>query len=211
MPRPRHSTPRPGVRSGRNSARQEITQEAARIMAEEGLHDFHAAKLKAAQRLNLPPRDLPTNLEIDTAFGEYLRLFHPERESIQAHLIAVAINTMKLLEQFHPRLVGPILTGNVTRFTDITLHAIAEAPEELAFFLADHRISYEQGDKRLRFGGERFASFPSYRAVLEDVGFEIVVFSAATVREAPLSSIDGKPLKRATLKETRAILDQDIR
>lgn len=207
MPRPRHSASRPGARSGRSPARQEITQEAARIMAEEGLQDFHAAKLKAAQRLNLPPRDLPTNLEIDTAFGDYLRLFHPERESIQARLIAVAIKAMQLLEQFHPRLVGPILTGNVTRFSDVCLHVVASAPEEIAFFLQDNNIPHEQGEKRLRFSGERFASFPTYRFSTDGTEIEIVAFSPETVREAPLSAVDGKPTKRATAKDTEALIN----
>ena len=60
--------------------RQRLALEAARIMAEEGVNDYHLAKRKAAVRLGVAgsrnsPRNLPRNDEIQQALEEYLRLF----------------------------------------------------------------------------------------------------------------------------------------
>ena len=48
--------------------RVRIAQEAARLMTEEGIHDFYAAKRKAAQHLGAPDtRNMPRNLEVEAA------------------------------------------------------------------------------------------------------------------------------------------------
>ena len=55
---------------GAEEIRQRISREAARIMAEEGVRDFHTAKRKATERLNLPEaRHLPSNQEIEQALA----------------------------------------------------------------------------------------------------------------------------------------------
>ena len=38
-----------------------------------------------------------------------------------------------------------------------------------------------------------------------DVGFEIVTFPTDAVREAPLSPVDGKPMRRARTAEVQAL------
>ena len=65
---------------GTDELRRQLAADAARIMAEEGVRDFHAAKRKAAARLGLPEtKHLPGNDEVDSALQEYLRLFHAGR------------------------------------------------------------------------------------------------------------------------------------
>src|SRR5690606_6689468 len=56
--------------------RHRLAHEAARLMAEGGMRDYHQAKLKAAQRLGiLDDASLPRNREIEAALREYQRLF----------------------------------------------------------------------------------------------------------------------------------------
>ena len=56
--------------------RQHLAFEAARLMAEGGIRDYHQAKLKAAQRLGIhDDASLPRNREIEDALREYQRLF----------------------------------------------------------------------------------------------------------------------------------------
>ena len=79
--------PRPGdERRGRTRARdaeqqrRHVSVEAARIMADEGVRDFHLAKRKAADRLNVAERKhLPSNEEIEAALKQHLALFHGDR------------------------------------------------------------------------------------------------------------------------------------
>ena len=192
---------------GAEETRQRISREAARIMAEEGVRDFHAAKRKAVERLNLPEaRHLPSNQEIEQALAEHLQLFHAKHlpQTLQ-QLRRLAAEAMRLLERFEPRLVGSLLSGNVTRFSEIQLHVIAESPELVAFFLQEHGIPYEETSKRLRFGGDRSEMVPVYGFLAEDTAIEVSVFTPKAAREAPLSPVDSRPMKRATLKEVEAL------
>jgi len=193
---------------GSEKIRLRIAQEAARIMAEEGVLDFHAAKRKAAVRLNLPEaQHLPSNPEIEQALAVHLQLFHTRQlPQTLRHLRGLAVKTMQLLERFDPRLVGSLLSGNVTRFSEIQLHLTAEPAELVAFFLQEQRIPYEESNKRLRFGGDRTETVPAYSFLVEDIPVEVSVFSPTAVREAPLSPVDGRPMKRAGLKEVEASL-----
>jgi hypothetical protein len=187
--------------------RMQISVAAARIMAEEGVHDFHSAKRKAADRLNLPEiRNLPSNQEIESALQQHLQLFHADLPQTLRRLRRLALDAMRFLAEFEPRLVGPLLTGAVTKYSDIQLHLSAHTPEEVAFFLQEQGISYEEADKRLRFGGNRFISLPVFRFVADETAVELCVFTPTSVREPPLSPIDGKPMRRANLKEVEVLL-----
>lgn len=192
---------------GEQQTRNEISIQAARIMAEEGVRDFQAAKRKAAQRLNLPDgKNLPSNQEVQAALQEHLRLFQPDLPQTLQHLRELALEAMQSLEPFAPRLVGPVLTGAVTKFSEIQLHITAAGPEEVGFFLEEQGITFEQSDKRLRFGGERFLTFPAFRFIAGETPIEVCVFTPILAREAPLSPVDGRPMQRANFKEVEALL-----
>jgi hypothetical protein len=200
-----HRRPAPHAH-GLEETRQRISREAAHIMAEEGVQDYHAAKRKAADRLNLQEtRQLPSNQEIEQALTEHLQLFHAQQlPQTLRHLRTLAYKAMQLLERFEPRLVGSLLTGNVTRFSEIQLHVTADTPELVAFFLQEQGIPYEEDSKRLRYGGDRVETVPAYRFLAEDTAIEVSIFTPARAREAPLSPVDGRPMKRAGLKEVEA-------
>ncbi|OGI46536.1 MAG: hypothetical protein A2637_03210, partial [Candidatus Muproteobacteria bacterium RIFCSPHIGHO2_01_FULL_65_16] len=149
--------------------RRHICAEAARIMAEEGVGDFHAAKRKAAERLNLPAgKNLPANHEVESALQQYLRLFHAGRLARHGrHLREIAVKAMRFLERFDPRLVGVVLSGIITEASEVQLHVTADALEEVHFFLQEHHIPFDQTERRLRFGGERLEALPAYRFVAD--------------------------------------------
>lgn len=190
--------------------RRRIATDAARIMAEEGVRDFQSAKRKAAARLGLPEtRRLPGNDEVDSALQEHLRLFHGGRltQSVR-RLRELAAEAMRFLARFEPRLVGPVLSGTVTSASAIELHLTADTPEEIGFWLQEHSIPYELTDRRLRFGGDRQETFPAYRFTADDVAVELCVFGRREAREAPLSPVDGKPMKRANLREVENLMSE---
>ena len=100
--------------------RRALAQEAARIMSEHGIGDFLQAKRKAAERLGVHDvAVLPKNIEIEDALRERQRLFdrdthdHGLKEQRRTALAA-----MKLLEEFQPRLVGSVLTGTATNYSN---------------------------------------------------------------------------------------------
>ena len=187
--------------------RQRISREAARLIAEEGINDFQTAKRKAGERLNFPEgRHLPSNLEIEQALAEHLQLFQGRDLPGRLHrLRRLAVQVMRLLERYEPRLIGSLLSGHVTRFSKIELHVTASTPELVAFFLQDQGVAFEQGSRHLRFGGERSEMVPVYSLVAEDTAIEVPVLTPTAAREAPLSPIDGRPMRRAPLKEVEAL------
>lgn len=189
-----------------SQTRREIAAEAARIMADEGVRDFHAAKKKAAARLNIKhTKDLPNNQEIDAALAERLQLFHRDLPDSVAKLRRIAVDAMYLFADFRPRLVGAVLSGHITPFTPIELHITADRPEDVVFFLEDNMIPFDQGEKRLRFGGERYISVPHFRVFLE-AEVELSILTPERARETPLSTVDGNPVKRASVKDLENLI-----
>lgn len=204
---PARRRPGPTLR-GEDLLRQRITQEAARIMAEDGVRDFAAAKRKAAARLNQADNHhLPSNREIEAALADYLRLFRArELPQILRHLLQVALETMRLLEPYGPRLVGPLLQGLATPYSEVQVQVFPDEPEQVAVLLQEHGIPYEEADRRLRYGGDRQAAAPVFRFVAGDTAVEITALPPQAAREAPLSPVDARPMKRAGVQEVERLL-----
>ena len=93
--------------------RRRLAHEAARLMAEGGIRDFHQAKLKAAARLGIhDDASLPRNREIEDALREYQRIFlgQGQARALRQRREA-AVRALEFLAPFEPRLVGPVLDG----------------------------------------------------------------------------------------------------
>lgn len=190
--------------------RQRIALEAARIMAAESVSDFHAAKRKAAHRLMLPEaKNLPANQEVEAALQQYLQLFHADRVTADLRqLRQLAAQAMQFLNVYEPRLVGPVLSGAVTPGCEIQIHLSADTPEEIALVLQEHGIPFEHSKRRTRFGGDRYENLPAYRFTAGGVIVELCVFDQINIRETPISPVDGKPMRRANLREIQILLAQ---
>ncbi|NIP72109.1 MAG: hypothetical protein GWO16_03340 [Gammaproteobacteria bacterium] len=190
--------------------RQRIAMEAARILVDSGLPDYQAAKRKAAARLGAPDtRNLPSNLEIEEALAEHQRLFHAETQPVRLReLREAALRAMELLQQFDPRLVGPVLTGTAGEHSEVQLHLFAGAPEDVAFFLMDWNIPYEEGERRLRYARNGYQTYPAYRFLAGGVPIELTVFPVDGLRQAPRSPVDGKPMQRGGRAAVEALLAQ---
>ncbi len=190
--------------------RLRIATEAARIMAEEGVADFQMAKRKAAARLNLSEvKNLPGNDEVQAALSEHLQLFHQtELARDTRRRRQVALDAMRFLAAFEPRLVGAVLSGTVTPTSEIQLHVSADAPEQIGLFLQERHIPFRFGERRLRFGGERYKNVSVYHFTADGIVIELCVFDPRAARETPLSPVDGRPMRRANLKEVEELLKQ---
>lgn len=113
-----------------------LTQECARIMADEGVKDFLTAKRKAATRLRIANKALlPGNAEIEQALLEYQRLFKSTTQPFQLRALReTAANAMQFLTRFQARLVGPVLTGTAYSHANINLHVFADTSEDVLLF-----------------------------------------------------------------------------
>lgn len=177
-------------------------------MAEHGIRDFLFAKRKAAERFGVVDGSvLPRNTEIEEALQEYQRLFGGEAhlESLQAQR-EVALDVMQRLERFQPRLVGPVLHGTATDHDDVLLHVFADRAESVTFHLMDQRVPFEVGERRTRLDPERVVQQPALRLEVDGQPVEIVIFPIDGIRQAPVSPVDGKPMRRADVTEVAALV-----
>jgi hypothetical protein len=200
-------TKRHPVRS--ENLRRALAQEAARIMAEHGIHDFFVAKRKAAERFGVTDGAvLPKNTEIEEALGEYQRLFGgvSHEQSLHAQRSA-ALSAMRRLQAFEPRLVGSVLSGTATQHADVQLHLFAETPESVAISLMDQGIRHESTARRVKMNAERVLEYPGVRFEINDHAVEATVFPMDGIRQAPVSPVDGRPMRRADLSELEALLE----
>ncbi len=185
-----------------------LAQECARLMAEEGVKDFLTAKRKAAGRLGVSKRALlPGNAEIEQALVEYQRLFKANEQPLQLRLLRrTALEAMRFLARFRPRLVGAVLNGTAGPHADVDLHLFADTSEEVALFLLDHAIPFETSERRLRLANGEYANLPVFGFEAGGVDIDLTVFSPGAEREAPRSPVDGRPMRRAGLAEVQALL-----
>jgi hypothetical protein len=191
--------------------RLRIAQEAARLMAEEGIHDFAWAKRKAIERLGLAAeRNLPTNIEIEQALIAHQQLFRAESQPKRLRqLRETALQAMRQLDQFGPRLVGPVAAGTADAHTPVHLHLFADTPEQIDFWFMEHHIPYEWDERMVRFTVERQERYPLLRFTAGDVLVEVTVFPQSGQRQAPLSPVDGRPMKRLNVQAVEELLETD--
>jgi predicted nucleotidyltransferase len=191
--------------------RRALAQEAARIMAEHGIRDFLIAKRKAAERMGVTDvaAVLPRNVEIEDALAEYQRLFGGEShvETLHAQRRA-ALNAMLYLHEFEPRLVGAVLSGTATEHSDVQLHLFTDTAESVALKLMDRRVPYEVTEKRVKMNAERVLAYPGVRFEMDDFEIEATVFPTDGIRQAPVSPVDGKPMRRANTFEVESLLEE---
>ncbi|MBK8507767.1 MAG: hypothetical protein IPL51_03705 [Candidatus Competibacteraceae bacterium] len=189
-----------------------LAQECARLMTEEGIKDFRTAKRKAALRLAVSDRAvLPDNTEIEQAVIEHQRLFHAQQQP--AHLRQLrrqALDAMRFLAPFRPKLVGSVLNGTAGLHADIQLHLFADTPSEVLLFLMEHRIPLETAERRLTLNNGNQISLPVFRFKAGDAPLDLTVFATLSEREPPRSPVDGRPLRRASLGEVEALLASDL-
>ena len=190
------------------NVRRALAQEAARIMSEHGVRDFLFAKRKAAERFGVVDgAALPKNTEIEAALVEYQRLFQADThvESLYAQRM-VALEAMRLLDAFQPRLVGPVLLGTATEHDEVQLHVFSERAENVTFALLDRGVEYEVAERRIKISNDRVLAQPAVRFEMDAQPVEAIVFAVDGIRQAPVSPVDGKPLRRAARAEVEALL-----
>jgi hypothetical protein len=192
--------------------RHRLAHEAARLMAEGGIRDYHQAKLKAAERLGIfDDASLPRNREIEDALREYQRLFQRDNLVGLRQRREAALRAMEFFSAFEPRLVGPVLEGTADARSPVALHLYSDDPDAASRFLDQHGIPAEARSRHLRLDRERSDDFPVWIFSAEELSFDLTVLPLDVLRQAPLSGVDEKPMKRASMAQLRQLLaDEEI-
>ena len=189
-------------------ARQVVAQEAARLIIDHGIRDYRVAKHKAAERLGVNGRgSLPGNTEIESAVSDHLQIFGGDSHSDLLRLMrTAALSAMELLADFSPRLVGPVLAGTADENSAVNLHAFADSPELVAMEIGDMGIQFRPYERRLKSRRGQIETYAGFEFNHNNETIQATVFPVDGIRQAPMSPIDGKPMKRVDTEAVQELL-----
>ncbi len=195
-------------RSRPDHRRSALAAEAARIMQEQGVTDFRSAKSKALERLGLGSGvPLPSNQEIEAELASRQRIFEgPRHATMLAAARAAALRAMEQLAWFEPRLTGDVLSGHATGHGEVELHLFSDTVEAVAEALSSLGLAHRLTSRRHRLRRDQPEQFPGYRFELDGWHFAATVFPTRLRGHAPLSGVDGRPVRRATARELAGLL-----
>jgi predicted nucleotidyltransferase len=191
--------------------RQAIALEAARLMYERTESEYFTAKRKAAKRLCrqwVKPEDLPSNAEIREQIQLFARLHEGDRRTENLREMRLeALRMMRLLRAFKPRLIGSVMTGHVRKGSDIDLHVFCDSPALVTDLLEREGFRFDVERKQVVKHGE-FRLF-THIHVSDRFEFELTVYAEDKAHYVFKSSITGKAIERASIRELEDFLREE--
>jgi len=173
---------------------------AARLLLSGEARDWQGARRKIlAKHGPVDLVDQPDAADIDAALSDRMRLFStPKLQLALTRKRRAALEAMRVLHAFEPRLSGPVLGGTAVEASPVELHVFADRSEDVSVFLEDRGIPHQLRDISLVLRDGRRQRFP---AILFEAGedeFELIVFPSVDVqRPAPFEPGASRPMLRA--------------
>lgn len=194
----RHERSRPSTGS-----RASIASLAARLMAEDGITDYHHAKRKAARQLGLPDHvAFPDNAEVEAALRAYRSLYQPEEHAeMLAAMRHSALELLMLLADFKPYLTGSVLEGTAGEHSRIDILIFADSAKEVEIFLLNRGIDVDHAEPR----NERVEAVLVMETDTLDAN--LIIMPPALERTA-MKHRDGRVRERIRADALRALLKE---
>ncbi len=196
--------------------RQLIAQQAARMMAEDGISDYAYAKKKAGRQLGAIDNSvMPSNIEIEEELKLYNTLFLSEEQPENLlKLRKSALFTMQLLEKFNPHLTGAVLDGTAGLGAETHIHLFAESLKDVEMFLLNQDIPFETNEKSYRVmndgkrdkKGDNRKKVPLFTLETDAGLIKLSVFEVDDVRVATKRAADGSNAERADIAGVKLLL-----
>src|SRR5207248_7643870 len=191
--------------------RQAIALEAARLMYERVESEYYTAKRKAARRLcrrGVKPEDLPSNAEIREQIQVFARIHEGDRRTEHLRDMRLeALRLMRLLRPFRPRLIGSVMTGHVRKGSDIDVHVFSDSVGLVTDLLQQEGFQYDVERKQVVKHGE--ARVFTHIHVHARFNFELTVYPENKAHYVFKSSITGKGIERASVRELEELLRRE--
>lgn len=189
-----------------------LAGEAARILVEEQLTDYGLAKRRAAERLGLSSRGaMPDNARVEAEVLAYQRLFGGRAYADRLRLLRrTAVQAMKLLARFEPRLSGAVVSGAISQAHRVQLHCFPDQAELVDVFLAERGFEVEVDERDYRYGDGRVESVPLACFQAGGVGVDVALFAPGQERRSPLSHSNGRPAPRLNLAEAEQLAAEPV-
>lgn len=191
--------------------RNAIALEAARLMYERVESEYYTAKRKAAKRLcrrGVKPSDLPSNAEIRDQVQLFARLHEgAQRTKNLKDMRLEALRLMRLLRAFKPRLIGSVMTGHVRKGSDIDIHIFTDNPGLATDVLESEGYQFDVERKQIVKHNE--ARVFTHVHVHDRFNFELTIYAEDKAHYVFRSSITGKAIERASIRELEELLQRE--
>jgi len=195
----------------RSKLRRQIAWEAARLMYFREESEYFRAKQKAAHRICqgwVKPADLPSNTEIRDEIQAFARLHEgAERTSNLRDMRLAALRLMRLLARYRPHLIGSVMTGHVRTGSDIDLHLFSSSVNAITDVLDEQGLVYDVERKRVRKNNEERVF--THIHIQDRFPLELTIYPADKAHYVFKSSITGKPIERASIRELESLLSRE--
>lgn len=196
--------------------RQMIAQAAARMMAEDGIHDFAYAKKKAGRQLGVHENSaLPSNAEVEEEIRLYHEIYSAEEQPEELNkLRKAALATMQLFERFNPHLTGSVLDGTAGKYAQTDIYLFADSAKDVEMFLLNQQIPFEGSDKAYRISDkpskdkkDKVRKTVQVFTLETEYGIQkLSVFEFDDIRVATKRTSDGSNAYRADISEVQELL-----
>ncbi len=200
--------------------RQMIAQQAARMMAEDGVSDFGYAKKKAGRQLGVTDNTvMPSNAEIEEELRLYNTLFLSEEQPENLReLRANALFTMQLLERFNPHLTGAVLDGTAGIMSETHIHLFADSVKDVEMFLLNQQIPFDVNEKSYRImndgkrdkKGDSRKTVPVFTLETDKGLIKLSVFDVDDIRVATKRAADGSNAERLNIEGVKSLLAEGV-
>src|ERR1043166_8426133 len=191
--------------------RYAIALEAARLMYERIESEYFTAKRKAARRLcrqSVKPADLPSNAEIRDQIQVFARIHEGDKRTEHLRDMRLeALRLMRVLRAFRPRLIGSVMTGHVRKGSDIDIHVFTDSPGLISDLLEQEGWQHDVERKQIVKHGE--ARTFTHIHIFDRFNFELTVYSEDKAHYVFKSSITGKAIERASVRELEELLQRE--
>ena len=188
--------------------RRQIALDAARLMYERVESEYYTAKRKAAKQLcrkGVKPEDLPSNAEIREQIQHFARIHEGDRrtENLRAMRLE-ALRLMRLLRAFRPRLIGSVMTGHVRKGSDIDIHIFTDGVGLVTDILQNEGYQFDVERKQVVKHQE--ARVFTHIHIFDRFNFELTVYPDDKAHYVFRSSVTGKAIERASIRELEELL-----
>lgn len=192
----------------KKDAQKLVARAAARFMVDGLESEYLGAKERAVAMLGLGAQcRLPSNKQIRECIAQLTRddLGDNELNRRLREMREIACRVMTALDDFDPFLIGSTLSGEIHSASDIDLHAYCDQPAALVERLEEWDFEGVEEE----YVENRKGQFVHLRWSEEGYPVEVTVYPVGWRDLVPMSSVTGKPMKRAALAQVRRLIGSD--
>ncbi len=183
-----------------------VAREAATLLYFGAEKEYKQAKVRAAETLgtHFLPSNLDVALELDKIAEENEGAQRKER---LVQMRNEALQIMKLLDAYHPVLIGSVWRGTISHGSDIDIAVYVDEPEEIVRILKTQEIKVSKTAwTKVNKLGLTSASFHIYAETTAKLGLEIVARSSEEAGKKRKCEIFGDIMKGLRAQELEKVL-----